>query len=290
MLMKSIRIILVFIFITSLLACAQNPVDSNQGSITDSKEVANDIDSQARVFDESGYDQFGYDKSGYDQYGFDRSGIEREMRAIFTEEQIANFISQEADLNLTDEQVAALDKAGISFLQNMSPSIIEQLPADQVDAIKRGNNSKLSDETMALFEMPDSGELAPEFELVDNFGKKHRLADFRGKYVLLDIWGTWCPPCVEALPKLADAYSRVDKSKVEFIGVCVNCPDFEEFIAEEKLSWVQLSEEGRGLSDAYGVSGYPAVLLIDPDGYIIENNLTLDSAEEIIELLNQYIE
>jgi peroxiredoxin len=280
---RLIRLAAMSILITGLLACAQKQVqDEAADVVADSGEL-----DKVESLTQEGLE-------------FDDLALTEEMRAILTEEQLASFNDPQADLNLTDEQVAALDDTGMSFLSDLPEDVIASLPADQVDAIQPGNNSKLTDETVAIMEevfmgggdgsslnLIAKGADAPEIELMDNFGKKRKLSEFRGKYVLVDFWGTWCQPCVEALPKLAKVYQQIDKSKIEFVGVCADCPDFKEFITEEKLSWVQLSDPDMTVSKEYGVDGFPTVFLIDPQGKVIDNSIWVESAEELLQLINK---
>lgn len=118
------------------------------------------------------------------------------------------------------------------------------------------------------------GKQAPDFTLKDLSGKEYKLADFRGKYVFLDFWGTWCGPCISALPKIREAYAKVDKSKIEFIGICVDCDDLKEFAKKNDLPWIQLLDDNGNVADKFSVKNYPTPMLIDPNGKIVEEGIS----------------
>ena len=91
--------------------------------------------------------------------------------------------------------------------------------------------------------------------------------------MLLDFWGTWCGPCVAAVPKLVETYEKYHPRGFEIIGL--DCKDTEEelrkFIAGKKLTWVQTREENEASSihRLYRVLAWPKYLLLGQDGKII---------------------
>lgn len=123
-----------------------------------------------------------------------------------------------------------------------------------------------------------AGIVAPDFEATTLAGKPFRLAELRGKVVLLDFWATWCAPCVAELPnvrKLHDQYSR-DGLVVVGISFDRNADAARAFVADEHLDWTQIFAEKADkspLADIYGVSAIPATFLIGPDGKVIDRDL-----------------
>jgi len=114
---------------------------------------------------------------------------------------------------------------------------------------------------------------------------------YRGKYLLIDFWGTWCKPCIHELPILKEIYGNIDKSKFEIIGIVVSSPVETLRVTMDKFSitWPQvISDSNNPISNSYGVQSYPTTYLIDPNGIIITKNLRgIELKNKINELINQ---
>ncbi len=124
------------------------------------------------------------------------------------------------------------------------------------------------------------GDTALDFTLPDNQDKMVKLSDFRGKYVLLDFWATWCGPCLQEMPNVARAYEKYKGKNFIVMGVSLDRPDakakWKEMIVSQHLNWVQVSDLKLWSSLPallYNVNGIPANFLIDPKGKIIAKNL-----------------
>ena len=115
------------------------------------------------------------------------------------------------------------------------------------------------------------------------------LADYKGKYVYVDFWGTWCKGCIQDIPSLKKMYQGLDKSRFEFISIAADSPGkLTNFIRKEKLTWPQiLSDNTNKLVDTYSITGFPTSVLIDPDGIVIARDLRGDRlATKLKELEN----
>ena len=113
-------------------------------------------------------------------------------------------------------------------------------------------------------------------------GKEFELAGFRGKYVLLDFWGSWCKPCLAEVPQLKELIEKHD-GKLEVIGIACN-DDKERLaktIAANGINWPQILE-GReresNYSNRFGVRSFPTKLLLDPQGKILKIYTGLDES------------
>ena len=133
------------------------------------------------------------------------------------------------------------------------------------------------------FKLPDFSETA----FIS--GKKINLEDFKGKYVYLDFWGTWCSPCVQEIPHLKALYEKLDLSKIAFIGIARDeKPALEKFLNKENLKWDQILVGDDKLIEKYNVKGFPTTFLIDPNGKIIAKNLRAKALEDTLnELLKK---
>jgi thiol-disulfide isomerase/thioredoxin len=125
-----------------------------------------------------------------------------------------------------------------------------------------------------LFPLLEVGDVAPDFELeLLSSGEKISLSKFRGKYVLIDFWATWCGPCVRATPDIQKAYEKFGADgKLEVIGVSLDDEKepAQEYTLAKKIKWVQAfagPDDNPAVID-FGVQGIPSFWLIDPDGKI----------------------
>jgi len=131
------------------------------------------------------------------------------------------------------------------------------------------------------------GEKAPEFEIPDVNGKLVKLSDFKGKYVYIDIWATWCGPCVMQMPYLDKLKERYDKDIV-FIGISTD--DFKgtwkKFLTVNKVKGIQLHVgDDETFKDLYKAHSVPQFILINPEGNITTALAPKPSETETIELI-----
>jgi len=117
-----------------------------------------------------------------------------------------------------------------------------------------------------------AGDSAPNFVLTDLDGKKHQLSDYKGQGVLLNFWGTWCPPCKEEMPALNNAYAKYKDQNVQVISINIAQSNFEvqNFVDEYKLNFPMTIDRSKSVMRAYNVDQLPATFLINKEGKITE--------------------
>ncbi len=142
------------------------------------------------------------------------------------------------------------------------------------------------------------GAPSPKFIDYDNFlGGKTSLDDFKGKYVYIDLWATWCMPCIKEIPSLKELEKEYKDKNIEFVSISVdNKNDYEKWkklVKQKKLGGVQLFADENlesSFTKAYGVVGIPRFIFIDAKGNIIDADAPRPSAEkEIKNLFDQYL-
>lgn len=111
---------------------------------------------------------------------------------------------------------------------------------------------------------------APDFSLTTSDGEYITLEDLRGKVVLLDFWGVWCPPCVESVPAMRSLVKRYAKEKFVVIGIDVRDEEgtWRAFIEKNGMVWPQHRDRGSVVQRAFEVSGFPTYILIDHEGIV----------------------
>jgi peroxiredoxin len=112
---------------------------------------------------------------------------------------------------------------------------------------------------------------APDFAFVSSEGEHIALEDLRGKVVLIDFWGTWCPPCVESVPELRNLYKRYSKEGT-FVIIGISSDDDEEewreFTLKNKMIWPQYRDKDHHILRAFGIRAFPTYILIDHEGIV----------------------
>lgn len=136
------------------------------------------------------------------------------------------------------------------------------------------------------------GKMAPDFKLPTPEGDSISLSDYRGKYVLVDFWASWCGPCRQENPNIVRMYNRFKGKNFEILGVSLDKEraGWVKAIADDQLTWKQVSDLkfwDSIVTGLYAIQSIPATLLVDPDGKIIARNLRGPELEEKIASLLQ---
>ena len=112
---------------------------------------------------------------------------------------------------------------------------------------------------------------APAFKLMDMDDEVHKLADYKGKPIIINFWATWCPPCREELPSMNRAWEKVKGDGIEMLAI--NVGEDEDtifaFSGEYPIDFtVLLDESGKEINN-WPIKGLPTTFVIDPEGRIV---------------------
>lgn len=127
---------------------------------------------------------------------------------------------------------------------------------------------------MENWEKNKVGEAAQELTAKSVDGKEVKLADLKGKVVLIDFWATWCPPCVMEMPKIKELYEKNKDKGFEIIGVSADheLSDLTDFVKENDLKWPMVFEgpdpDEKSIVYKYGITSFPTMIIVGKDGKI----------------------
>lgn len=137
-----------------------------------------------------------------------------------------------------------------------------------VKAIKQNAEEKEREEAGKMHE----GDVAPDFTLKSINGKNISLSSLRGKYVMLDFWGSWCGWCIKGIPDMKACYAK-HKDKLEILGIDCNDPvdRWKNAVAKHQLPWLNVRvDEGSDIFTKYAIQGFPTKIILSPEGKVVK--------------------
>lgn len=186
------------------------------------------------------------------------------------------------------------------LLTDICTNYIAQKGISNIEDMKNIFNAYVTDKEMqsefkqayTKWDVSAPGHLSPDFSGVDITGHSYSLKNFKGKYVYIDLWATWCMPCRKELPYLMQLADKFKGRNITFLGLSIDKDKtkWENRVKAGGLVGTQLliGNENSFLKD-YNIDGIPRFILLNPEGRIINNNMTRPSSPEIEEVLNKLI-
>ncbi|MDR2271012.1 MAG: redoxin family protein [Sphingobacterium sp.] len=235
------------------------------------------------------------------------------LEAAGKQEQIP-FLLQSEGTKITKEKLKTIQ----SFIQKHPESYISlyllanefnAYTADGYEKAFEGLSPQLRSLTVATalkkkiadLKITTAGTVAIDFQRTDQHGKQVKLSDLRGKYVLLDFWGSWCVPCRRSHPHLKELYQEYKDRGFEILAIAnekkgktleERKKTWMEAIHTDEIPWIHvLADEGSGAPDVlntYGITGFPTKILLDREGRIVMRTLG-NMNDELDEYLKKHI-
>jgi peroxiredoxin len=196
-------------------------------------------------------------------------GIEKRQKEIYKAEFVKNPSSPLA-LYLLERY------AGYDINADEVDPLFAMLPA----SAKESKSGKAMTEKLNIARITGIGRTAPEFTQNDTLGNPVSLTSFRGKYLLVDFWASWCGPCRKENPNVVKAFNKYKEKGFTILGVSLDQPNAKDkwlkAIHDDQLTWTHVSDLQywkNAVAVQYGVQAIPQNFLLDPAGKIIAKNL-----------------
>jgi thiol-disulfide isomerase/thioredoxin len=216
--------------------------------------------------------------------------------------QNTNYIKEKIALNNEQTRAGDLMAGNLESFEERLAEIKErnQMLLDKYDgldgafaAAEATNNSKLYEYLENQYTASKStqkGSLSPSFSNYKNHaGGVSSLEDFKGKYVYLDIWATWCGPCIQQIPFLNELETKYHGKNIAFVSISIDQINAEnkwrQMVQNKNMTGIQLFSNGdQSFVQAYQISGIPRFILIDPEGKIVDANAPRPSDPSLQEI------
>ncbi len=198
----------------------------------------------------------------------------------YVADNIENEIVKQALLNvLAIEQVEQYGIEDIDELMNLHSTFVTD------SALQNAFRQKYD-----AWDIVQTGKPSPDFRAWDIQRKEWNLTDFRGKYVYIDLWATWCGPCRKELPYLKQLEADYKNRNITFVSLSVDAKraDWQKIVESQQMAGVQLHlGANTRFQTLYKATGIPHFILLDPEGKIVNSNMLRPSSPDIRSYLDR---
>ena len=194
---------------------------------------------------------------------------------------IADFIKAHPDYEASAYIITMMRDLGLmkEAVKLLSPEVREGRMKPYYQSWLDRIEKKMEEEAKAA-QKQASGTEAPDFTLNNLEGKPFSLKSLRGKYVVLDFWGSWCGWCIKGIPQMKEYYEKY-KGKFEILGIDCNDTDqkWRDAVKKYELPWLHVyNPRSSSVLADYGIQGFPTKIIIGPDGKIVKTIVGEDPA------------
>jgi peroxiredoxin len=183
---------------------------------------------------------------------------------------IAEFI-----INNPSSYVSLYSLSGDLATDDMNVVLVENAYKGLSDDLKNTNMAKSILYKLDLAKRTSIGVMAADFEAKTPEQIPIKLSSFKGQYVLIDFWASWCGPCRQENPNVLRAYETFKDKNFTVLGVSIDEKEdaWVKAVKQDGLVWVQLLDRTAEIAKMYGINAIPKNFLVDPSGKIIAKNL-----------------
>jgi len=198
--------------------------------------------------------------------------------------------SEVASPKIKEKLLYGTARSGISYTSALQ-DYYDVFMSNSIDDAHKKDITEKYDKLIKL----SKGQPSPKFANYENYsGGKTSLDDLKGKFVYIDVWATWCGPCIREIPSLKEVEKNYHKKNIAFVSLSIDAINdhdkWKEMIKEKELGGIQLFADNSWKSQFvtdYGIQGIPRFLLIDPEGNIVNSNAPRPSSPELISLFDE---
>ncbi|WP_299886546.1 TlpA disulfide reductase family protein [uncultured Lacinutrix sp.] len=270
-----------------------------------------DGNESTNVFLKNGYDlNLTLDTKEFDEsIKFSGNGAESNnylVKKALMQENLINPSIFDLDEDEFKKKVAEIETEMNGFLENNNNGLDSMLVANeklQISQFNKGISGAYKQQKARATQFADFiGKPSPDFVNYENVkGGTTSLADLKGKYVYIDVWATWCGPCIREIPSLKEIEKDFHDKNIEFVSLSVDDgrgfkgdaaaakEGWKKMIKEKELGGIQILSDKGWKSDfvqGYKINGIPRFILIDPAGNVVNADAPRPSSSKLRELLN----
>ena len=196
-----------------------------------------------------------------------------------------------------DGMIERYKKEALPFIEKYCPQSIlkksEGYKAKCESTVESNIYSVRKNFESLVYKRAQSGVPCPKFSDYENYsGGTSSLEDFKGKYVYIDLWATWCGPCKAEIPFLQKVEKQYHDKNIAFVSISLDKKSAHEIwrkmVKDKSLSGVQLFAKNQDFASALKVTGIPRFIFVDPEGNFITADAPRPSDPELIKLFDKY--